>query len=194
MNTPAMLWFVMWRSVLLGLGLGAGLSTVYGLLVGSLTFPYGVGFFIVGPLFGMVGGLFLGAVGGVTLCVVTLILRRYGVPSEADRSRRIAGRACAKMCVIALALFFEVTARMSGTSFVSGPSYRGEDVVELLIVIVGPSLVATGAAWWTGRKVIRQLAHAVGSDIAFTPGGDQVISASGDDHTVRIWPVEKGTP
>jgi hypothetical protein len=61
MSTPGMFWFFLWRMTLWGLGLGSGLGTTYGLafglLVGGLTFPYGIGFMLVGPLFGAVGGL-----------------------------------------------------------------------------------------------------------------------------------------
>jgi hypothetical protein len=62
MHAIKLLWFFFWRMVLRGLALGAGLGTVYGLLVGGITFPYGVGFLIVGPFYGTVGRLFLGVV------------------------------------------------------------------------------------------------------------------------------------
>ena len=42
------------------------------------------------------------------------------------------------------------------------PAYDTDDVVFLLIVIVGPSLVATGAAWWAGRRVAEQYTREFG--------------------------------
>jgi hypothetical protein len=145
MSTPRMFWFFLWRMTLWGLGLGSGLGTTYGLLVGGLTFPYGIGLMLVGPLFGAVGRLVLGA--------VTVLWHRGGAAGDPLRYRRAAELACAAVCIVALALFFELTARMSGTSFVAGPAYDSEDVVSVLIVVVAPSFLATGASWWAGRRV-----------------------------------------
>ncbi|MDQ3251028.1 MAG: hypothetical protein M3P86_01825 [Actinomycetota bacterium] len=171
MSTPGMLWFIVWRSVLLGLGLGAGLGAAYGLAMGTIFYllvPLGI---LIGPLlgalYGGLAGLLLGIVEGATLWGVALLLRRYGVPG--NRYRRIAGGACAAACLTALALFFEITARKSGTSFVSQPSAYLEDMGSMLIMIVGPSLVATGAAWWAGRRVAEQYTREFGEPVSRSP-------------------------
>ncbi len=172
-----MFWFFPWRMTLWGLGLGSGLGTTYGLLVGGLTFPYGVGFLLVGPLFGVVGGLVLGVLCGAVLLILTLAYR----PWDASRYRTVAGLVCAAACLTALALFFEITARKSGTSFVSQPSAYLEDMGSMLIMIVGPSLVATGAAWWAGRRVAEQYTREFGEPVSRSPE-----QASGE------WLWEKG--
>ncbi len=173
MSTPGMFWFITWRSILLGLGLGAGLGAAHGLALGTIFYlliPLGI---LIGPLlgalYGGLAGLLLGIVEGATLCGVALLLRRYGVTGDGDRFRRIAGRACAAACLTVVALFFEISARKSGTSFVSQPSLYLEDTGFLLIMIVGPSLVATWAAWWTGRRVAGQYTREFGESANNSP-------------------------
>ncbi len=62
-----------------------------------------------------------------------------------------------------------------------GPAYDIDDVVSLLIVIVGPSLVATGAVWWAGRRVAEQYTREFGEPVSRSPE-----QASGE------WLGEKG--
>lgn len=89
-----------------------------------------------------------------------MLHHRGGAPVDHQRYRRKAGLACAAVCVVALALFFELTARMSGTSFVGGPAYdSGDEAFVSMIIVAGPSLLATGALWWAARKVAGQYAR-----------------------------------
>jgi hypothetical protein len=158
-NTIEALWFVIWRMSLWGLCLLAAVGTVYGLFVGGLTFPYGIGFVLTGPIFGTALGLCIGPLEGAVLWGVTMLHRRGGYLRDSDRYRRAAGVACAAVCIVALAVIFEVIARKSGTSFVSGPAYDSDDVTFLLMVIVAPSLSAAWASWWAARKVASQYAR-----------------------------------
>ncbi len=161
MNTIETFWFLVWRMTLWGLELGLGLGAVHGSLVGAFAFPYGIGFVIIGLIFGPALGLCLGPLEGVVLWGVTMLHYRGGTPRDSDRYRRAAGMACAAVCIVALALIFELTARMSGTSFVSGPAYDDEDVTFLLLVVVAPSLSAAWAAWWAARRVAGQYAREI---------------------------------
>ncbi len=120
-------------------------------------------------MYGAIAGLSLGLLEGVVLPVVTLLFRWQGTFKGVNRYCRTAGWACAAACVIALALFFELTARGSGTSFVSEPAYDSDDAVFLLIMMVGPSLVAAGAAWWAGRRVAEQYTNEFGEPVSHGP-------------------------
>jgi hypothetical protein len=152
MSITETFWFGFWRMAFWGLGLGLG--TVYGTLVGIPFYPFGVIFGpLLGAMYGALAGLALGVLESVILLAVTLLFRWRGTSKGLGRYRRTAGWACGAVCVLASASFFELTARRSGTSFVSGPAYDSDDVVFLLILIVGPSLVAAGASWWAGRRV-----------------------------------------
>lgn len=166
MSTPAMLWFILRRSVFLGLKLGAGLGTAYGLTLGMAVGVVLPPLILIGSfqgvLFGALAGLPLGIVQGVTLCGVTLLLHPRSVSSGVDRYRKIAGRVCAAICVTALTLFFGLTVWNSGVSLMEVPSdWLEDDLPFLMIIVIGPSLVAAGAAWWAGRKVAGQLAQTV---------------------------------
>ncbi len=90
-----------------------------------------------------------------------MLHHRGGTPRDSERYRRAAGLACAAVCIVTLALIFELTARKSGTSFVSGPAYAGEDVTFVLMAIVAPSLSAAWGAWWAARRVAAQYAREV---------------------------------
>jgi len=154
MSTTETFWFLFWRMAFWGLGLGLSLGAVYGTLVGMPFYPFGL---IFGPLLGAMyatlAGLALGILESVILLVVTLLFRWRGTFKDIGRYRRTAGWACGAVCVLASASFFELTARRSGTSFVNRPAYDSDDALFLLILIVGPSLVAAGASWWAGRRV-----------------------------------------
>jgi hypothetical protein len=158
-NTIEAFWFVFWRMTLWGLCLLAAVGTVYGLLVGGLTFPYGIAFVLTGPIFGTAAGLCIGPLEGAVLWGVTMLHRRGGFLRDSDRYRRAAGVACAAACIVALAVIFELIARKSGTSFVSGHAYDSGEVTFLLMVIVAPSLSAAWAAWWAARRVADQYAR-----------------------------------
>ena len=157
MNAIGTLWFFVWRMTLWGLELGLGLGAVHGSLAGAFA-PWGIGLVIMGLIVGPALGLCLGPLEGVVLWGVTMLHHRGGTPPDSDRYRRVAGMACAAVCIVALALIFELTLRMSGTSFVSGPAYDDEDVKFLLLVVVAPSLSAAWAAWWAARRVAGQYA------------------------------------
>jgi hypothetical protein len=130
-----------------------GLGAAYGTLVGMPFYPFTIFGPPLGAMYGSIAGLPLGLLEGVVLGAVTVLLHRGGAIRDPIRYRRAAELACVVACMTALALFLEIAARRSGTSFVGGPSYDTDDVVYLLIMIVGPSLVATGAALWAARRV-----------------------------------------
>jgi hypothetical protein len=158
------LWFLVWRMTLWGLELGLGLGVVHGSLAGAFA-PFGIGLVIMGLIVGPALGLCLGPLEGVVLWGVTMLHHRGGTPRDSDRYRRAAGLACATVCIVALALIFELTLRMSGTSFLSGPAaYDDEDVKILLLVVVAPSLSAAWAAWWAARRVAGQYAREIAAE------------------------------
>ena len=136
-----------------GLDLGLGLGAAYGTLVGI---PFGIFGILFGPplgaMCGAITGLPLGLLEGTVLGAVTVLRHRRDTPGDDQRYGRKAGLACAAVCIVALALFLELMARTGGTSFVGGPAFT-RDLPEVLIVFVGPSLVATGASWWAARRV-----------------------------------------
>jgi hypothetical protein len=144
-----------------GLGLLAAVGAVFGFLVGGLTFPYGAGLMVSGPIVGTVLGLCVGPLEGLVLWGVTILHYSGGAPRNSERYRLAAGLACAAACIVTLALIFELTARKSGTSFVSGPAYRGEDVAAVLMVVVAPSLIGAWACWGAARRVAGQYARQI---------------------------------
>ena len=139
-----------------GLFVLAAVGAVYGFLVGGLFFPYGAGLMVSGPIVGTVLGLCVGPLEGLVLWGVTILHYRGGTLRDSERYRLAAGLACAAACIVTLALIFELTARKSGTSFVSGPAYRREDVMAVLMIVVAPSLTAAWACWGAARRVAGQ--------------------------------------
>jgi hypothetical protein len=131
-------WFLFWRMSLWGLILLAAVGAAYGFLVGGLTSPYGIGLVFIGPIFGTALGLCVGPLEGLVLWGVTMLHYRGGTPRDSERYQLAAGLACAAVCIVALALIFELVARQSGTSFATGPAYDGEDVTSALVVVVAP--------------------------------------------------------
>jgi hypothetical protein len=163
MSTAGTFWFILWRMIVWGLGLALGSGAAYGTIVGLPFFPFGLIFGpLLGAMYGARAGLALGILEGVVLLAVTLLVRWRGTFKDVNRYRRTAGWACAVVCVLASASFFELAARRSGTSFVTGPGYDVDDVVFLLVLIVGPSLVAAGGTWWAGRRVAERYVEALG--------------------------------
>ena len=149
MHAARLLWFFLWRMVLQGLVLGAGLGTLYGLLLGGMLFPYGLGFVIVGPLFGTVGGPFVGAVGGVILFVATFLRRSNGE----RRYRTVSGLACAVAGVLTMISSCEIAFRASGLGSLASEVMFERYMVETLFFVVFPAIGAGCAMWWAGRRV-----------------------------------------
>jgi hypothetical protein len=149
MSKPGMFWFFLWRMTLWGLGLGSGLGTTYRLLEGGLTFPYGVGFLLVGPLFGVVGGLVLGILCGVVLLIFTLAYR----PRDASRDRAVAGLVCAAATALAVVSCWEIALQpSSGTASLASDLMMEEYLTETVILVIVPALIAARAAWWAGAS------------------------------------------
>jgi hypothetical protein len=166
MSTPGMFWFFLWRMTLWGLGLGSGLGTTYGLLVGGLTFPYGVGFLLVGPLFGAVGGLVLGILCGAVLLIFTLAYR----PRDASRYRAVAGPVCAAATALAVVSCWEIALQLSsGTASLASDLMLEEYLTETVILVIVPALIAAGAAWWAGIRVAQQYMGEFGEPITRGP-------------------------
>jgi hypothetical protein len=138
-------------------GLGLGLGTAYGTLVGIPLFPI-ILFFgpPSGAMYGTMAGLPRELLEGAFLGAMTVVWRLAGTPSDLVRYRRAAGLACSTVCMVTLALTFELTARSSGTSLVGGKAYDSGDMVGALIFLVVPSTLATGAAWLVARRVAGQ--------------------------------------
>jgi hypothetical protein len=181
---PRMFWFVFWRMALWGLGLGSGLGAAYGTLVGLLFGPYSIFGPPLGAMYGSIAGLPLGLLEGAVLGKVTMLRYRRDAIGDPLRYRRAAKLGCVVACVVTLASFFELAARRSGTSFVSGPAYDSEDVVFLFILIIGPSLVAAVAFWWAARRVAEQYINEFGE-----PANRGPAQASSENSTVG----ERGT-
>jgi hypothetical protein len=87
---------------------------------------------------------------------VTILHYRGGAPRDSERYRLAAGLACAAVCIVTLALIFELTARKSGTSFLSVRGYDRDDVTVVLMIVVAPSLTAAWACWGAARRVAGQ--------------------------------------
>ena len=68
-----------------GLCLLAAVGAVYGFLVGGLTFPYGAGLMVMGPIVGTVLGLCVGPLEGLVLWGVTMLHHRGGAPRDSER-------------------------------------------------------------------------------------------------------------
>jgi len=153
MSTPRMFWFFLWRMTLWGLGLGSGLGTTYGLLVGGLTFPYGIGFMLVGPLFGAVGRLVLEALCGTVLLIFTLAYRLR----DGSRYRSVAGLVCAAATALAVVSCWQIALQLdSGTASLASELMWEEYLAETVVLVIVPALIAAGAAWWAGRRVAEQ--------------------------------------
>ncbi len=159
MNIVKLLWFLLWGMAMRMVVLLAVLGEVYSWVLGAFAPPLAwIGFAIIFPIFGATGGLGLGVLESVVLWVVTVLHHRRGIPGDSVWYRRIAELVCVVVSLVALALFFEITARMSGTSIIGGP-YDSDYVQEVLVLVAGPSLLAAGASWWAARKVASQYAR-----------------------------------
>ena len=137
------------------------LGTAYGLLVGGLTFPYGIGLMISGPIFGAIAGLGLGVLEGLVLGVVAVLVHRGGAPADFMWYRRKAELACVVACILAVALFWGVTFWRGPDPAASVRLAFTRDLPVALILVVGPLLVASGATWVAARKVVGQYAREV---------------------------------
>lgn len=158
--------FYLWRMTLWGLGLGSGLGTTHGLLLGGLTLPFGIGFLVVWPLFGTVGGRVLGVLCGTVLWIFTLAYR----PRDASRYRAAAGPVCAAATALAVVSCWEISMRpSSGTASLASHLMWEEYLAETVILVTVPALVATGAAWWAGRRVAEQYTRKFGERVNRRP-------------------------
>jgi hypothetical protein len=166
MDALRLFWFFEPRMALWGLGLGSGLGTTYGLLVGGLTFPYGVGFLLVGPLFGAVGGLGLGILCGAVLLIFTLAYR----PRDTSRYRAVAGPVCAAAAALAVVSCWEIALQLSsGTASLASDLMLEEYLTETVILVIVPALIAAGAAWWAGIRVAQQYIREFGEQVNHSP-------------------------
>jgi hypothetical protein len=155
------IWFVFWRMALRVFVLLTVLGTTYGVLVGGLTFPYGIGLMISGPIFGAIAGLGLGVLEGLVLGVVAVLVHRGGAPGDFLRYRRMAELACVVTCILAVALFWGVTFWRGPDPAASVRLAFTRDLPEALIIVVGPLLLATGATWVAARRVAGQYAREI---------------------------------
>ena len=146
------LWFVFWRMTLWGLGLGLGAA--YGTLVGI---PFGPP---LGAMLGAMAGLPLGPLEGLVLGVVTVLRHRGVAPEDSLWYRRAAQLACVVACILAVVSFWGITLwRVGGWASVRVAFTR--DLLEALILVAGPLILATGATWWAARRVAGQYARQI---------------------------------
>jgi hypothetical protein len=110
----------------------------------------------LGAWYGTIAGLPLGVLEGLVLGVVTVLVHRGGAPGDFMWYRRAAQLACVVACILAVASFW-------GVVFWRGPDPAASvrlaftrDLLEDLIFVVGPLLVATGATWVAARRVAGQ--------------------------------------
>jgi hypothetical protein len=159
-----------------GVGLGLGLGAAYGTLVGMPFIPYGIFGPPLGAVCGSIAGLPLGLLEGVVLGSVTMLRHRRGVSGDSLWYRRAAELACVVTCVLALALFWGITFWRPGNDSFSIRVAFTRDLLEALIIVVGPSFLATGATWWTARRVAGQYMDEIGE-----PVNRSLTQASGEN-------------
>jgi hypothetical protein len=176
MATVKLLCIFLWRMALLGSALGAGLGLVYGatLMFASLIVPcpmdlaacfggtvnpvggalyfavFGAGF---GLLFGALAGSALGLVGGLALGTSTRLF--YHPPTDGARYRNAAGTICGATGLLFLFTAWAV-AGFDPTTFivpVFAPSFFSRAWLDLVFIMFTPTMAATSAMWWAGRKV-----------------------------------------
>ena len=176
MATVKLLCFFLWRMALLGSALGAGLGLVYGatLMLASLIVTCAmdlaacfdgtansVGGALYFAVFGAVFGLLLGAlagsalglVGGLALGISTRLF--YHPPTDGARYRNAAGMICG---ATGLLLLFAAWAKagFDPTTFmvpVFSPSFFSRAWLDLVFITLTPTMAATSAMYWAGRKV-----------------------------------------
>jgi hypothetical protein len=147
------LWFVVWRMALWGLGLGVGLGAAYGTLVGIPFVPFGLVFGpVLGAMYGTMAGLPLGLLEGVVLGALTVLQHRGGALGNSLRYRRAAQLACVVACMLAVVSFWGITFWRERDSASVRVAFT-RDLLEALILVVGPLVVATGATWFAARRV-----------------------------------------
>ncbi len=184
MATVKLLCFFLWRMALLGSALGAGLGLVYGttLMLASLIvtcamdlatcfggtanpvvgtlYSAVLGAFL-GLLFGAPAGSALGLVGGLALGTSTRLF--YHPPTDGARYRNAAGMVCGATGLLLLFAAWASTG-FDPTTFVVpvfSPSFFAHAWLDLVFIAFTPSLAATAAMWWAGRKVGRWYADRV---------------------------------
>lgn len=178
-----MAWSLVWRMVACGLTLGVSLGAACGCLIGLLGMIIGyppllpegawsIGEFleslvlgvlmgvplgaIAGAALGSVAGLVLGALCGLALFAVTQAFffgSRRGV--VLSRYRAVAGWTCAAVTLAALLTIWAASG-FETDAFAVYPNPAGaidEGLVDLVFVTILPTLLATSAAWYSGRRV-----------------------------------------
>jgi len=139
-----------------GLGLGLGLGAAYGSLVGIPSYPLISVFSLLGPplgaWYGIRAGLPLGLLEGVVLGAVTVLMHRGSAPGHSLWYRRAAQLACVVACILAVVSFWVIVLWRGGGSASVRVAFT-RDLLEALILVYGPLLVATGASWWAARRV-----------------------------------------
>lgn len=170
-DTLELLWFFLWRTVLLGLALVGLLAAAYAMSSLTLTMvvntftqdepgytnPVAALIWVIGTglVFGAWGalvGAVLGVLGGLSLGLVTRL--RYRAPTDVQEYRRMAGRVCAAITFAALLATWAAKGFDPATFVLWRPFDLPEgDKTTALTVTVTMALVITGAMWWAGRKV-----------------------------------------
>jgi hypothetical protein len=171
MRAPKLLWFVFWRMALWGLGLGLGLGAAYGTLVGMPFYPFGLIFGpLLGAMYGTIAGFPLGLLEGMVLGAVTMLLHRRGAPDHSLRYRRAPELACVMACILAVTTFWGVVFWRDRDSTSVRLAFT-RDLLEALVLVVVPLLIATGASWWAGARVAKRYVDELGDPV--TCGFDQ---------------------
>ncbi len=95
----------------------------------------------------------------MVLGAVTVLVHRRGAPGDFMWYRRTAELACVVACMLAVALFWGVTFWRDGDSAASVRVAFTRDLLEALILVAGPLLLATVATWLAARRVAGQYAR-----------------------------------
>jgi hypothetical protein len=165
MSTTETFWFVFWRTALWGPRLGLGLGAAYGTLIRIPFFPFGL---IFGPLLGATCGAIvgspLGLLEGMVLGAVTMLWYRRGEPENSLRYRRTSVLGCVIVCMLAVTAFWGVVFWRERDSTSVRLAFT-RDLLEALILVVCPLLVATGASWWAGARVTKGYVDELGDPV-----------------------------
>jgi hypothetical protein len=113
-------------------------------------------------MYGAMAGFPLGLLEGVVLGTVTVLRHRRGAPADFMWYRRSAQLACVVACILAVASFWGIVFWRERDSTSVRVAFT-RDLLEALILVVGPLLVATGASWWAARRVAGRYARELGA-------------------------------
>ena len=117
-----------------------------------------------GAMYGTIAGFSLRLVEGAVLGGVTTPWRRRGAPDNCLRYRRTSELGCVMVCILAVTTFWGVVFWRDGDSTSVRLTFT-RVLLEALILVVVPLLVATGASWWAGARVTNRYVDELGDPV-----------------------------